>query len=76
MKTYPLTNLLWQARMATSAQQVAELASQMEALMQEKQHLESQNRVLQHTVQLSTRHFSEVLTEKVTAAHLGFVQVV
>jgi len=51
--------------MATSAQQVEELAAQMKALALEKQRLEAQNRVLQHTVQLSSRHIQDTAAEKV-----------
>ena len=51
--------------MATSAQQVQELAKQMQSLKLEKQHLEAQNRVLQHTIKLSTRHIQDTAAEKV-----------
>lgn len=51
--------------MASSAQQVQELAQQMQQLKFEKQRLEAQNRVLQHTVRLSTRHIQDTVTEGV-----------
>lgn len=51
--------------MASSAQQVQELATQMQTLALEKQRLEAQNRVLQHTVKLSSRHIQDTAAEKV-----------
>lgn len=51
--------------MASSAQQVQELANQMQTLALEKERLEAQNRVLQHTVKLSSRHIQDTATEKV-----------
>lgn len=51
--------------MATSAQQVQELSNQMQSLALEKQRLEAQNRVLLHTVKLSTRHIQDTAAEKV-----------
>ena len=53
-------------RMATSAQQVQELANQMQTLALEKQRLEAQNRVLLHTVKLSSRHIQDTIAEKVS----------
>ena len=58
-------------RMATSAQQVQELANQMQALALEKQRLEAQNRVLQHTVKLSTRHIQDTNAEKVCSSSVS-----
>lgn len=51
--------------MASSAQQVQELATQMQTLALEKERLEAQNRVLQHTVKLSSRHIQDTNAEKV-----------
>ena len=57
-------------KMVHTTMQLEQLEQQMDALMREKQLLESKNRVLQHTVKLSSSHYSDLQAQRVRPTFL------
>ena len=54
-----------QARVANNNKRLEDLERRMAQLLQEKRGLESQNKLLQHTVMVNTTHYTELQAQQV-----------